>query len=175
MKIAVVVHGRFHAFDLARALLARGHELTLFTNYPRWAAERFDLPGDRVQGFWLHGVLVRLNDRLPSRPFAEARQAFLHRLFGRWAQARLARESWDVVYIWSGVAEESLRHLPRDCASVRLLVRGSAHIRTQRRLLREEEARTGAPQDCPTGWIVAREEREYALADAVVVLSTFAQ
>jgi glycosyltransferase involved in cell wall biosynthesis len=95
-------------------------------------------------------------------------------MFGRWAQAKLARDCWDVVYIWSGVAEETLRCLPRDSAAVRLLVRGSAHIRMQERLLREEEARTGAPQDRPSQWMIAREEREYALADAVVVLSTFA-
>jgi UDP:flavonoid glycosyltransferase YjiC (YdhE family) len=31
LKIAIVVHGRFHAFDLARALLRRGHDVTLFT------------------------------------------------------------------------------------------------------------------------------------------------
>jgi glycosyltransferase involved in cell wall biosynthesis len=175
MKIAMVVHGRFHAFDLARALLGRGHDVTLFTNYPRWAVERFDLPGDRVRSFWPHGVLVRLNDRLPSRPFAEARQALLHRLFGRWARASLARETWDVVYIWSGVAEETLRGLPREAAAVRLLVRGSAHIRVQDRLLAEEAARTGAPQERPLRWTMAREEREYGLADAIVVLSTFAQ
>jgi glycosyltransferase involved in cell wall biosynthesis len=175
MKIAMVVHGRFHAFDLARALLGRGHELTLFTNYPRWAVERFDLPGDRVESFWPHGLLVRLNDRLPSRPFAEARQALLHRLFGRWARARLAKATWDVVYIWSSVAEETLRGLPREAAAVRLLVRGSAHIRAQDRLLAEETARTGAPQDRPTPWMIAREQREYPLADAVVVLSTFAE
>src|SRR5207248_7551565 len=30
------------------------------------------------------------------------------------------------------------------------------------------------PQDRPSPWIIAREEREYALADAIVVLSTFA-
>jgi glycosyltransferase involved in cell wall biosynthesis len=174
MKIALVVHGRFHAFDLARALLGRGHEVTLFTNYPRWAVEGFDVPGQNVQGFWLHGLLTRLNERLPSRPFAEARQAFLHRMFGRWAQTRLAKESWDLVYLWSGVAEETLRWLPRNSSTLRLLVRGSGHIRTQDRMLGEEEARTGARQDRPSRWMIGREEREYALADAIVVLSTFA-
>ena len=49
MKIAVVVHGRFFAFELARALLARGHDVTVFTNYPRWAAARFGLPPARVR------------------------------------------------------------------------------------------------------------------------------
>jgi len=175
MKIAIVVHGRFHGFDLARELLRLGHDVTLFTNYPRWAVERFDVPGERVQGFWAHGVLSRASVKLPNQTrFASAGEAFLHRLFGRWASAGLSRESWDVVHIWSGVAEETLYRMSRNCSTMTLLMRGSAHIRTQDRLLREEEARTGTPQDRPSRWMIAREEREYAHADGVVTLSTFA-
>ena len=37
MKVAIVVQGGFHAFDLARALIGRGHDVTAFTNYPAWA------------------------------------------------------------------------------------------------------------------------------------------
>ena len=92
MKIAIVVQGRFHAFDLARELLQLGHDVTLFTNYPRWAVERFDVPGKRVQSFWMHGVLSRASAKLPDRTcLAGAREAFLHRLFGRWASSRLSR------------------------------------------------------------------------------------
>ena len=32
MKIAIVVQGRFHAFDLAQALVGRGHDVTVFTS-----------------------------------------------------------------------------------------------------------------------------------------------
>ena len=177
MKIAIVVQGRFHAFDLARELLQLGHDVTLFTNYPRWAVERFDVPGKRVQSFWMHGVLSRANAKLPDRTcLAGAREAFLHRLFGRWASSRLSREeSFDVVHVWSGVAEEVLCNpKTRGSSTTTLLMRGSAHIRTQDRLLREEAARTGTPQDRPSHWMIAREEREYAQADGVVTLSTFA-
>ena len=64
MKIAIVVQGRFHAFHLARALLDRGSDVTVLTNYPKWAAARFGLPGDRVRSYWPHGVLTRLVSRL---------------------------------------------------------------------------------------------------------------
>src|SRR5262249_29481624 len=68
MRIAVVVHGRFHAFDLARELLALGHDVTLFTNYPRRVAERFGIPGHRVRSYLVHGVLTRIFHRtLPGR------------------------------------------------------------------------------------------------------------
>lgn len=60
MKIAIVVHGRFDAFDLARALIARGHDVTLFTNYPGWAVEPFGISKMYVRSFVLHGVGVRV-------------------------------------------------------------------------------------------------------------------
>jgi len=171
MKIAVVVHGRFHAFDLARALLARGHDVTLFTNYPKWAVERFGVTRARVRSYWVHGVTSRLAGRLCQRvglPYPEAR---LHQSFGRWAAVELVKERWDAVHCFSGASEEILQALQGN--SLTLLMRGSAHIRTQARILEEEENRTGRRLDRPSSWMIAREERECALADRIVVLSTF--
>jgi glycosyltransferase involved in cell wall biosynthesis len=77
-----------------------------------------------------------------------------------------------VVYCFSGVAEEAFRTLASTSA-LRVLVRESSHIRTQDRLLCEEERRTGIRQERPCNWTMAREEREYALADVIRLLSTF--
>lgn len=171
LKIAIVVHGRFHAFDLARALLRRGQDVTLFTNYPKWAVERFNFPGERVRSFWSHGVLTRVVSRTCQRLLRSCDDWF-HTMFGRWAAAEIENEPWDAVILWSGVAEETLRSL-EGRPVLRLTHRGSAHIATQARLLKEEEERTGTPQDRPSSWMIAREQREYELADAVIVLSTF--
>jgi glycosyltransferase involved in cell wall biosynthesis len=174
VKIAVAVQGRFHAFDLARSLLHRGHDVTVLTNYPGRAVERFGFPRDRVRSFWPQGVLARGIDRVPGLASESPVDALLHVLFGRWARDELKKEWWDVVHSWSGISEELLREkLPG--APVRHLMRGSAHIRTQARLLLEEERRAEVRQDRPTPWIIAREEREYALADSVIVLSSFAR
>jgi glycosyltransferase involved in cell wall biosynthesis len=170
MRIAIAVHGRFEAFDLARELVRRGHEVQLLTNYPRWAVEPFGVPGQCVRSFWPHGVMTRAVARLGRRA-ARRCEPNLHMLFGRWASTVIRRESWDVVYAFSGVAEESLR-TPTRGSALRLVVRASAHIRAQDRLLRQEELRTGSEQDRPSPWMIAREEREYALADAIRVLST---
>lgn len=174
LKIAIVVHGRFHAFDLALALLQRGHNVTLFTNYPCWAVERFGVPRDRVRSFWWHGVLTRTAGKLASRHLLSYLEERFHRMFGRWACEDLEKEHWDVVHPWSGVAEEALRALAGK-PTLKLVMRGSAHIRAQAKLLEEEEERTGVPQEVPSAWMTAREEREYGIADGIVVLSTFAQ
>jgi glycosyltransferase involved in cell wall biosynthesis len=173
MKIAIVVHGRFHVFDLARELTARGHHVTVFTNYPKWAARRLGLPRHQARSFWLEGVLSRaawwLSERL-SIPFPEA---LLHRLFGRWAAARIAREPWDVVHSFSGVSEEILRRTSTN-AALHMMIRASAHIRTQACILESEERRAAAEIGRPSRWMIAREEREYQLADRIYVLSSFA-
>jgi len=171
MKIAIVVHGRFHAFDLARALIRRGHDVTVFTNYPAWAVERFGSPVPVVRTFPLHGALSRACDRVGLGSAAESR---LHRMFGQWAARELGREQFDVIHCWSGVSEELLTRGSGGGART-LLMRGSAHIAEQSRLLIEEEARAGVPLDRPSRWMIEREQREYRLADRIVVLSSFAR
>jgi len=172
MKIAIAVHGRFHAFDLAKALIERGHDITIFTNYPKWAVKRFGISPRNIRSFTIHGVLSRINlwmNRMLRVPYAES---FLHKLFGRWARDEIAKENWDIVHCWSGVSEELLPYL-KEKRVPSLLMRGSSHIRVQHRLLEEEEARTGISLDKPSRLMIEREEREYELADYIVVLSTF--
>ncbi len=175
LKIAIVVHGRFHAFDLARALLERGHGVFLFTNYPKWAVAKFGIPKKQVYSFWIHGVLARLTWWARQNFGFPYPEAWLHEMFGAWASAEVNKEEWDVVHAWSGISEETRLH-PKALKSRRLkiLLRGSAHIHTQSRILGEEEKRTGVSLDRPSDWVIAREEREYDLADKVLVLSTFA-
>lgn len=169
MKIAVVVHGRFHAFDFSRELLRRGHDVTLLTNYPKWAVRRWGVSGDRVRSFWPEGVLVRA-----ARVFGAARllNPFFESRFGRWAAEQVRRETWDAALCWSGVGEETIRGL-EGRPTLRICHRTSAHIRVQERLLMEERERTGAPVELPQMESIAREEREYALADRILVPSSF--
>jgi glycosyltransferase involved in cell wall biosynthesis len=173
MKIAIVVHGRFHAFDLGKALLRRGHDVTLFTNYPKWTVERFGFPEGRVRSFWIHGVVSKAAHHVASYT-AVRPERWLNPLFGRWAAEELAKERWDVIHGWSGVSEE-IYYQPENLNGLNLVMRGSAHIRTQDGILKDEALRTGVRLDRPDGWIEAREEREYLLADRIVVLSSFAR
>lgn len=171
MKIAVVVHGRFHAFGLVRALLDQGHDVHLFTNYPARACRPWGIPAERVHSHLVHGVLQRVAGRLG---LAGRLEPWLHRLFGRWASRHVGRERWDVVHTWSGVSEELLARRPR-VEGVTLLMRGSTHIDEQDRLLRDEQERAGLTLDRPSSWIIGREHREYDLADRVLVLSSHSE
>lgn len=174
MKIAIAVHGRFHAFHLARALDGVGQDVTLLTNYPKWAVRRFGVGAAQVRSFWQHGVLTKSLDRTDKWGFSKRVESWTHPMFGQWIFREVMKSPFDVVHMFSGVAEELLLDGHLHCRLTQI-VRGSAHIRYQDELLREEEERCGARLDRPTEWMIEREEREYALADQIVVLSTFAR
>jgi glycosyltransferase involved in cell wall biosynthesis len=95
-------------------------------------------------------------------------------MFSRWAARELIKDRWDVVHPWSGVSEEILNALASK-TKLNIMARCSSHIRTQARLLEEEEKRTGSPQEKPSAWRIEREEREYAKADKILVLSSFSR
>jgi glycosyltransferase involved in cell wall biosynthesis len=175
LRIAIVVHGRFHGFDLARGLMALGHDVVVFTSLPKFIAGRFGLPAGAVRSLLLHGVLSRLLGKLTLAARAESG---LHKLFSRLALKALLKEQqhrgdFDVVHIFSGVAEEVLRS--GELRGLKTLLRGSAHISTQRELLAQEAVRLGCAVELPSDWMIARELREYALADRIVVMSQFAK
>lgn len=173
LKIAIVVHGRFDAFDLVKALMARGHDVTLFTNYPKWAVRKFGIPNQVVRSCWPHGILSRLILWCHEKLKWFYPEAFLHIWFGRWVASNVIKGSWDIVESWSGVSEEILK-ASLGPKTLKILIRGSSHILTQNKLLCDEEVRVGVKLDRPSSWMIARELREYDLASRIRVLSSFA-
>ena len=174
MKIAIVVQGRFHAFDLARELIRQGVRVTLLTNYPKYVAERFGIPKENVINCVSHGVMSRLIERTGGWRWKSVFEPFLHSWFSKWAARTLSSIDADAIHTFSGVSEELMLSVSGR-PIVKSMVRGSAHIRTQARLLEEERARCGQPMDHPTTWRIAREQREYENAEIVFVLSSFAR
>ncbi len=173
MKIDIVVPGRFFAFNLALALAARGHDVRVLTNYPKWATAKFGLGPDMTVPYTLHGVLSRLVNRAQSLTRGRVAESFLHRSFARWAR-RNVRGNADAVLCFSGVAEEVFSAMGDVDGPKKILIRASTHIVEQHRLLREEEARWEEPIDKPSPWMLDREQREYAMADRIALLSSFA-
>jgi glycosyltransferase involved in cell wall biosynthesis len=173
MRIAIIVHGRFHAFDLARELIRLGADVYVLTNYPKSIAEKFGIPPERVRSNLLHGILSRALQKIGDLADQNIFEAYIHQSFSRWAADILNQENFDVVHGFSGVCEEVFRSKPRNRV-VRMLVRGSAHIEEQYEILLEEQRRTGHRAYLPSFWMRQREIREYQLADCIIVLSKYA-
>jgi len=172
-KIAVVVPGRFYAFDLVRELIKSGEKITLYTNYPKFAARRFGVPADCVRSLLIHGIACRIINFLKRNLGFYDFEPALGLWFSRWAAGRILRERPDIVYVFSGVAKDIFSTLEKS-ATLKILVRGSSHIRFQHALLEEEEKRRDISTSKPSPWLIEREEKEYQLADTVIVLSNFA-
>ena len=171
MKIGIVVHGRFHAFDFARELIRAGQDVCLITNYPKHVAERFGIPRSSVKTNLFHGIVSRLMQKLDQFFGCQLSEPFTHRWFGRWAASVVAKRHFDIVHGFSGVCEEMLR--TKDDGALKTLMRASSHIRVQHDLLEAEEQRVKQRLEKPSQWRIAREEREYAAADLVTVMSSF--
>lgn len=180
LKIAIVVHGRFYAFDLARALIKQGHDVTLLTNYPKNIVKKFGIPPQYVKTLLLHGILSRIFNKISQIFSLDTFDFLLSPWFSRWAAKVIAQDNYHAIHCFSGVAEELFKSIPADSPTVKFLVRASSHIHTQKQLLMEEEKRANQlfnlaiKIDQPNDWIIQREKREYQLADQVIVLSTFA-
>ena len=174
LKIAIIVHGRFHAFDLARELLKLGHDVRLYTNYPKFVAARFGIPRKWVTSFLLHGVLDRLLRAINTWCGLGYPERWMHEIFGGWAAKKVEKENWDVLHAWSGVCEEPFQMFKSKPPRL-ICERGSSHIAFQKKILEEESLRVARKLEIPSAWIIDREMKEYQLADRVHVPSTFAK
>lgn len=172
-RFDIVVQGRFHAFHLAQALIERGNDVLLITNYPKHIVSRFGVPAECVESCILHGLGTRaIRKGLGSWGIGKF-EPVIHDSFSHWAAGKVRANS-DCLHVFSGVAERVLARSSTSANMLRTVMRGSAHIREQYRLLAEEEVRGNIKTEKPSDWMISREEREYESADRIVVLSTFA-
>lgn len=172
MNVCVSVLGRFHAFDLARELAARGSLGRLVTSYPRFAAARFGVPRERVTSVLAAEVLRRGWTHLPdavSRTLDP--RGFLADAFDRRA-ARAVPADTDVFVGWSGSALTSLLRA-RDLGATAIVERGSTHMLHQQRVVRAEHEEFGLVPRLAHPAVVERELAEYERADFIAVPSRY--
>lgn len=176
-RIVTSCRGRFHIFDQARELARAGALHRLITDYPRAWPVRHGVPADRVLpllglGLVTHG-LGRLSARWPERGKIWL-QAHLHSLFSR----RLARVIPPDTDFFIGLSASSLEALEvcRERGIPCAVDHGSLHQAAERECILQEAARWGiqAPPRVPAPWVIDKENREFAAADHVFVLSTAA-
>lgn len=172
MKVVLTTLGRFHSFDLARQLEARGALEVIYSGYPRFKLKGEGLPAERVRTFpYLHAPYMASGwrDRFGT--------GFL-RQWEYWDRTTLdafaARTlpDADVFVGLSGCGLATGREARRRGMAY-VCDRGSTHIRHQNDVLRAEHDRWGLAFAGVDPRIVEREEAEYAMADSITVPSTW--
>lgn len=173
MQVVQAVSGTFHHFDLARELESRGHLKRIYSTFPWMRLQREGVPRERVRTFpWIHALWLMANryGLVPRSVSAEIAQANIA-LFDSWVSRNL--EECDAFVAISGSGLKSGGTAQRRGAKY-VCDRGSSHIGYQRAILNEEYGRWGFKGENVDPRAFAREEAEYAQADAITVASKFA-
>ena len=166
--------GTFHHFDLARELQARGHLKQIYSGFPWRRLEREGVSRDRVTTFpWLETPIFLGERHLPLPP---SLYLYLHYkslvLFDRWISSRV--ESCDAFVALSG-GGLATGNVVQSRGGKYVCDRGSSHIRYQNDVLSDEYRRWGVDVKPCDDRSIARDEAEYAMADAITVPSEFAR
>ncbi len=170
--VDISVGSRFHAFDLARELHSRQMLHRIYTGYPRFSADRFFLPSDRMISVWTHEPLNRIAGSLYRRGRLKTAPDFaLSDRFDRLVAKRLSPGA-NLFVGWSSQCLHSLLRA-KELGMITLVERGSTHIEWQRDTLRQEATIAGIPVELPDLRTVERELAEYAAADYIAVPSEF--
>ena len=170
MKVCVSVHGRFHAFELARGLHRRGALQCLLTTYPAFVPKRVIGPSVSLRTApWIE-AWRRLYPKLRLGPQPDLA---ISKAFGQFAAGALKNIQADVLVGWSSATLEAVP-VARDKGMKVVIERGSTHITHQTEVLQDEYRRHGLDFRATAPGMVERELREYELADAIAVPSRFA-
>lgn len=172
MKVVLSAPCKFHTFDLARELYARGALAAIFTGYPRFKLKNEALPDDLIKTFpWVQATYMGFPWK-NSLPHSVVRE--LENLSGITLGNHVARNlpECDLYVGLSGSALPAGKKAHQRGAKF-ICDRGSSHIRAQDDLLREEHALWNLPFVGIDPRTIAREESEYEEADSITVPSTF--
>lgn len=170
MKVRIAVHGRFHAFELARGLARADVLEALHTTYPRFAVERAIGSGLDIVSETHLEVWRRMCQKLrPSRNFDPA----INRRFAKAVASALPNSRADILVGWSAATLEAIPVAHAQGMKV-IIERGSAHIGWQSRVLAEAYAAFGLNIPATPDEIIRRELAEYDACDAICVPSSAA-
>jgi glycosyltransferase involved in cell wall biosynthesis len=175
LRVVLCTAGTFHFFDLARELEARGVLEKIHSSFHWGRLRREALPRGRVRSFpWIHPAYMAMGRfHLPvSRPMSRRIEWINSVCLDNWVAARLPECD-----VFSALSNNGLRSgaKAQQRGAKYICDRGCSHIRFQENIVREEYDRWGLRWMICDPRTLAREEAEYAEADAIVVPSEFSR
>jgi starch synthase len=176
MRIVQTVFGVFHHFELARQLHQRSHLQRIYSTWPHIRVDREGLPREMVETFpWLHGPEMLLQRLGVHNVWLMDQTGYANALaFDWWTSRKLKKDPPPDALI--GISGSSLRSGQEVQALGGRFIcdRGSSHQRYQERIVAEEYRRWGVDRPVTDIRDIVREEKIYAMADAITVPSSFA-
>lgn len=176
MRIVQTVFGVFHHFELARQLHQRGHLQKVYSTWPWIRLKREGLPPDLVQTFpWFHTTEMLMHRIGLRQPYLLDQISYANAIaFDRWVSRKLKEsDPPDALIAISGSSLKAGQELQARGGRF-ICDRGSSHQRYQQQIVSEEYRRWGVERPVNDIRDIVREEKIYAVADAITVPSRFA-
>ena len=176
MRIVQTVFGVFHHFELARQLHQRGHLERIYSTWPWARLKREGLPRGLVSTYpWVHTPEMLLQRYGVRNTWLLDQISYANALsFDSYTSRQLRHKpAPDALIAISGSSLTTGAELQG--RGTRLICdRGSSHQRYQEQIVSEEYRRWGVDRPVTDIRDILREEKIYAIADAITVPSTFA-
>ena len=174
MQIALAVFGVYHHFELAHQLHRRHHLQKIYSTWPWARLKREGLERSLVDTFPLIHTADYLLNRSPLYPpvVSSKMNRWNTLAFDRWTSRRIA--PCDAFIAISGAGLLTGQKVQSRGGKF-ICDRGSTHQRFQEQIVADEYRRWNIPQPIDKPHITIREEKIYALADAITVPSTVAK
>ncbi len=172
MKVVLSTIGKFHTFDLARELHAHNALAGIYTGYPHFKLRNEHLPKSLINSYpYFHTPYMGFPFwHLVGKGIKQEWEYIDRVMFDKHVAKHLPECD-----VFSGLSGSALAtgKVVKARGNRYVCDRGSSHIRIQDTILKEEHERWGMPYTAIDPRIIAREEAEYDLADAITVPSSF--
>ena len=173
MKILISVGGKFHAFYLAEGLNKKGYLKAIFTSYPKFKiAEK--IPSHKIQSIPIKEIFKKLIDFFVPKNLYAKFNYYNDDLYDYFVSRKINRHKCDIFVGWSGFSLKTFKSL-NNKKTLKVLERGSSHIKFQYDILKKEYNKLGIKPLIPSKETLSKEIREYDLADYICVPSKFAK
>ena len=174
MKIAIIVGGRFHAFNLAEQIEKKKLLYKLITSYPKYFLKNYKIDSQKIKSFYLKEVILRFLNYIPIFKKIFDWDFFICNYFDYKASKYIDYVNTDLIVGWSSFSEATFEKAKK-FKCVKVLERGSTHIVFQNDILLEEYKRLKILPQVTSKKIIEKELREYNMCDFICVPSEFAR
>lgn len=173
MSICISVYGRFHAFQLAKALEEENMLDRLITSMPMGYTEKFGINKPHIKSLAFNEIVKRCWQKLPHsiKKHIDLRAYFQER-FDLRVKKHITKTS-KIFVGWSGSSLASIEHAKK-LGMKTIVERGSTHIQYQHDTLQKAYQKLNLTcTELPHPKTIERELAEYEAADYISIPSQF--
>ena len=172
MKISIIVGGKFHAFNLANQINNKKYLNQIITSYPASYLKRYGVEKNKVHSILLKELLLKFFNKFDFFNHLFDYNLFLCNYFDNKASSYVNYNEIDILVGWSSFSKKSFT-IAKKFNCIKILERGSTHIKFQEKILKSEYNALGIKPNIPSKKMIKKEMEEYNLADFISVPSEF--